>query len=156
MSNTFTNVGDKISNFVLINLSEGNEDHPLPENKDITIGRHEDNIIVISSDFGYVSRFHAIIRVRGGKCFFEDLADNKNDSCRTSAESYESNSAVWKRFKKGDETPIHKDTVIRLGGEREANPDIPNAKVCDIKIVVANKTHENKPTVDKNRTITNV
>jgi hypothetical protein len=124
----------KVAKFFLINLSETKKEIQLPEDEEITIGRHIDNIIRISNDLMLVSRFHAKIRIRGGKCYFEDLNNNKNDSYKTSYRDYQG-AHKWDRLQKGSETFIENNTVIRLGG-KNANIEMEGANVCDIKIIV--------------------
>jgi pSer/pThr/pTyr-binding forkhead associated (FHA) protein len=136
---------DKICKYFLINLTEGSAEIPLPDNKKISIGRDIDNTIRISNDLKLVSRFHATILVTNNKCTFEDLNDNINGSYQTSCDEYETN-PKWNRLKKGVQTNIYDDTVIRLGGEAN-NPNIAGARVCDIKIVAREIVKSNGTTI---------
>lgn len=139
---------NKQNKYFLINLTENSAEIPLPEGKKISIGRDIDNTIRISNELKLVSRFHANILVTENRCTFEDLNDNINGSYQTSCEEYEKN-PTWNRLKKGVQTNIFNNTVIRLGGEAD-NPNIQGARVCDIKIVAREIEKSNGTTIMAN------
>lgn len=134
---------------------DGQEEKLLVDGKTYTIGRYDETTsidIQLPEQFRLVSRPHAKISIRHGKCTFVDLPSNLNGSFLCQVDDVEqADTKDWIRMKKGDPYQITQNKIIRMGGLESIDS---NSKVCDIKIKIEEKK-AGDPTVPSNRTLPN-